>query len=90
MKIVFIAPDGLSVVLFCKKILKTLKETLNANVIVICDVGDYNQEIESLGVKCVNIGAYRFFSISEDLKYLCHFAYHSSTHHHKHRYHHMS
>ena len=70
MKIVFIAPDGLSVVLFCKKILKTLKETPNANVIVICDVGDYNQEIESLGVKCVNIGAYRFFSISEDLKYL--------------------
>jgi N,N'-diacetylbacillosaminyl-diphospho-undecaprenol alpha-1,3-N-acetylgalactosaminyltransferase len=70
MKIAFIAPDGLSVVLFCKTILKTLKTIPNAEVTVICDAGDYDQEIESLGVKCVNIAAYRFFSISEDLKYL--------------------
>lgn len=70
MKIAFIAPDGLSVVLFCKTILKTLKTNPNAEVTVICDAGEYVQEIESLGVKCVNIAAYRFFSISEDLKYL--------------------
>jgi len=70
MKIAFIAPDGLSVVLFCKTILKTLKSIPNAEVIVICDAGDYGQEIECLGVKCVNIAAYRFFSITEDLKYL--------------------
>jgi N,N'-diacetylbacillosaminyl-diphospho-undecaprenol alpha-1,3-N-acetylgalactosaminyltransferase len=70
MKIAFIAPDGLSVVLFCKTILKTLKTIPDAQVSVLCDSGDYHDEIEALGVKCVNIAAYRFFSITEDIKYL--------------------
>ncbi len=70
MKIAFIAPDGLSVVLFCKMILKTLKTIPDAQVSVLCDSGDYHDEIEALGVKCVNIAAYRFFSITEDIKYL--------------------
>jgi N,N'-diacetylbacillosaminyl-diphospho-undecaprenol alpha-1,3-N-acetylgalactosaminyltransferase len=70
MKIALICPDGLSVTLFCKGIIKSLNSIPNADVHVICDVGSYRQDIESLGAVPVSVGIYRFLHIIKDLKYL--------------------
>ena len=67
--IALVCPDGLSVVLFCKGIIRALKTIPGARVIVICDAGKYEQEISSLGVECVVLPMYRWFSPWEDIKY---------------------
>jgi N,N'-diacetylbacillosaminyl-diphospho-undecaprenol alpha-1,3-N-acetylgalactosaminyltransferase len=70
--IALVCPDGLSVVLFCKGIIRTLQKITGARVIVICDAGKYEQEISSLGVECVVVPMYRWFSPWEDIKYTYH------------------
>jgi N,N'-diacetylbacillosaminyl-diphospho-undecaprenol alpha-1,3-N-acetylgalactosaminyltransferase len=70
--IALVAPDGLSVVLFCKGIIRSLKNIPGARVIVICDAGKYEQEISLLGVECVTLPMYRWFSPWEDIKYTYH------------------
>jgi N,N'-diacetylbacillosaminyl-diphospho-undecaprenol alpha-1,3-N-acetylgalactosaminyltransferase len=68
-KIALICPDGLSVVLFCKGIIKSLNSISGAEVHIICDVGSYREDIESLGAVVVPLDIYRFLNLSKDLKY---------------------
>jgi len=67
--IALISPDGISVILFCRGIIRSLVTIPNSNIVVICDVGKYADEIESLGVRCVNVPMYRWFSPVKDIKY---------------------
>ncbi|PIP81578.1 MAG: hypothetical protein CO113_14165 [Elusimicrobia bacterium CG_4_9_14_3_um_filter_62_55] len=70
LNIAFVMPDGLSVMLFAKGIIKSLRTIPNAKVFVYCDPGEYAQSIAALGVDCVSIPMYRWFSFAADLKYL--------------------
>lgn len=68
--IALVCPDGLSIMLFCKGIIRALRNIPDAKVFVICEAGNHNEEIASLGVSCVSIPVYRWFSPWEDLKYI--------------------
>ncbi|MBF0395182.1 MAG: glycosyltransferase family 4 protein [Desulfobacterales bacterium] len=69
LNIAFVCPDGLSIVLFCKGIIRTLKSIPRVRVLVICDAGNYFRDITSLGVQCVSVPMYRWFNPLEDIKY---------------------
>lgn len=69
MNIAFVCPDGLSVILFCKGIIRALQSIPGARVFVMCDPGSYEEEITSLGATCILVPMYRWFSPWEDLKY---------------------
>lgn len=68
MKIAVICPDGRSIVLFCKGIVKAFKSIENAEVFILCATDEYMNEIKDLGVKHIPIDIYRFFSPIKDLK----------------------
>jgi len=68
-KIALVCPDGLSILLFCKGIIRTLQTVPGARVYVLCDAGRYAAEIRALDVSCVSIPVYRWISPWEDLKY---------------------
>lgn len=70
MKIAFVSPDGLSIVLFCKGIIRTLKSIKGAEVFILSADGVYKKEIEDLGVKSITVDMYRFFNPVKDFKYL--------------------
>ena len=67
--IALICPDGLSILLFCKGIIRALQTIPGANVYVICDAGRYYDTIASLDVSCVSIPYYRWFNPWADFKY---------------------
>ena len=73
MKIALICPDDLSIVLFCKGIIKKLKSK-NYEIFVLSDKyqnsNKYIDEIESLGCKHRLVTIYRFFNPLKDLKYI--------------------
>ena len=67
--IAFVMPDGYSIMLFAKGILRALKRIPGAKVFVICDAGEYAEKIAALGVSTISVPVYRWFSPWEDLKY---------------------
>ncbi|MBM2832906.1 MAG: hypothetical protein HW406_67 [Candidatus Brocadiaceae bacterium] len=69
MKIAIVCPDGLSIVLFCKGIIRVLKRIKDTEVFVLSKDGTYKSEIESLGVKSVTVDMYRFFNPLKDFQY---------------------
>lgn len=69
MNIAFVCPDGLSIILFCKGIIRALKSIPNARIFVICESGSYDEEIVSLGVSCISFPMYRWFGPWQDIKY---------------------
>jgi glycosyltransferase involved in cell wall biosynthesis len=69
MKIALVCPDGLTVMVFCKGIIRALQSISGARVIVVCDAGAYRHEIEALGVTCAVIAMYRWIDPIGDLKY---------------------
>ncbi len=69
MKIAVVCPIGLSVVRFCKGIITNFNSIPDSEVHVLCDMGDYQKEIEALGVVVVPLKIYRFASPKKDFKY---------------------
>ncbi len=70
MKVAFVCPDGHSILLFCKGILKALRDAVEAEVSVLCSPGRYQKDIEALGVACIPVECYRFLSPVKDAQYL--------------------
>ena len=70
MKVALICPDGLSVLLFCKEIIRCLRCIPEAEVIVFCNPGEYMRDLKDLGVEVVPAHTSRFISPVKDLLYL--------------------
>jgi N,N'-diacetylbacillosaminyl-diphospho-undecaprenol alpha-1,3-N-acetylgalactosaminyltransferase len=69
MKIAIVCPDGLSVLLFLKGVIRTLKERDGVEVVVVNDDGEYKEEIEALGTKSIRVEMCRFMSPLKDVIY---------------------
>ena len=69
MNIALVCPDGLSIILFCKGIIRALQSIPSARVFVMCEAGTHEQEIAALGVSCISVPMYRWLSPWEDFKY---------------------
>lgn len=69
MKIAFVSPDGISILLFCKGILKALKSTREETRVYVV-IGDDQciTEILGLGVEVKVVPMYRFFKPIRDLR----------------------
>lgn len=70
MTVALVVPDGLSVMLFCKGIVRVLRSLPGSRVIVACDAGVYRSQIEALGVTCINVPYERWMNPGADLKYV--------------------
>lgn len=70
MKIAFVCPDDHSVTLFCKGIIRSLLSIDAAEVVVLCSISNYKQEIEKLGVRCISVDVYRYFNPVKDATYM--------------------
>lgn len=71
MKAVIVIPDGLSLLLFCKGIIKTLKKSdPGMELAAVCSQGPHKAEIEALGVECIHLEMDRFVSPWKDFWYL--------------------
>lgn len=70
MKIAFVMPDGLSVLLFSQGILRTLKSIDGAHVAVLSSDGKYRAAIEDLGVRSIFVDNFRFFDPVSDFRYI--------------------
>jgi N,N'-diacetylbacillosaminyl-diphospho-undecaprenol alpha-1,3-N-acetylgalactosaminyltransferase len=70
MRVAFVIPDDISVVLFAQNILKNLRDLPGAKVTVICSLDQYRREVEEVGVTALHIDMYRFFNPLKDLRYL--------------------
>jgi N,N'-diacetylbacillosaminyl-diphospho-undecaprenol alpha-1,3-N-acetylgalactosaminyltransferase len=69
MTIALVCPDGLSILLFCKGIIAALQQIPGARVIVVCDTGEYGEEIEALDVTSISVPSSRFATPLADLRY---------------------
>jgi N,N'-diacetylbacillosaminyl-diphospho-undecaprenol alpha-1,3-N-acetylgalactosaminyltransferase len=69
MKIALVCPDGLSIVLFCKGIIRALQRIDRADVIVVSDDGEYRAEIEGMGARCATVPISRYATPLADLRY---------------------
>lgn len=67
--IVLVCPDGHSVLLFCKEIVRVLQSEKFSNVIVVTDPGKYGEEIKALGVTLVDVPYPRWMNPLADFKY---------------------
>lgn len=70
MTIALVAPDGLTVVLFCLAFIDALKAGGRSKVIVVADVGPHRAELEALGVECVDVPMSRFIDPLSDARYV--------------------
>lgn len=70
MTIAFICPIGLSAVLFCQELIRFLTKCPGSRVVVICDAGEYREQIEALGCKCISVPMNRWFNLKEDILYI--------------------
>lgn len=71
MKAVIVIPDGLSVLLFCKGIIKALKENNpGIKVAVVCCDGIYKKDIEGMEVKSISLDMCRFVNPWKDFIYI--------------------
>ena len=69
MNIALVCPDGLSIILFCKGIIRALQSIPGARVFVMCEAGKHDKEIAALGASCISIPMYRWLNPWEDIKY---------------------
>lgn len=69
MNIALVCPDGLSIILFCKGIIRALQSIPGARVFVMCEAGNHDKEIAALGVSCISVPMYRWLNPWEDIKY---------------------
>lgn len=69
MTIALVCPDGLSILLFCKGIIRSLQTVPGARVIVVSDAGPHAAEIEALGATSVSVPIARWINPWEDWKY---------------------
>jgi glycosyltransferase involved in cell wall biosynthesis len=67
--IALVCPDGLSIVLFCKGIIRALQEIPGARIVIVSDEGEYREEIEALGVKSVSVPISRYATPLADFRY---------------------
>jgi N,N'-diacetylbacillosaminyl-diphospho-undecaprenol alpha-1,3-N-acetylgalactosaminyltransferase len=70
MRLAFVAPDDLSILLFCKRLIKTLKQQNGHIIYTISPITYYQQEINALGVCHLPINMNRFISPMQDLKFM--------------------
>lgn len=70
MTIAVVCPDGLSILLFCKGIIRALQSIKGSRVIAVSDDGTYKPQIEALGVTSVSVPIHRFVGPRHDLRYL--------------------
>jgi len=70
--IALVCPDGLSVLLFCKGIIRALQRVDDARVVVVTDAGKYKEKIEALGVVLADTTYPRWMNPVADLKYCFH------------------
>lgn len=76
MKIAVVCPDDLSIVLFCKGIVKVLQNCNRSQIYVISDVwnednpGFYTEIIKSWGVEHIPLEMVRYVSPLKDVKYM--------------------
>lgn len=69
-KAAIVIPDGLSVLLFCKGIIKELKKSWpGIKIAVISSDGKYKKDIEAMQIQSIALDMYRFFSPWKDLIY---------------------
>ena len=75
-KIALVCPDDLSIVLFCKGIIDTLKHMGSSEVIVLCDIYGNGQDnrymnvIRSWGGNIVQLKMNRHINVVEDIQYV--------------------
>jgi N,N'-diacetylbacillosaminyl-diphospho-undecaprenol alpha-1,3-N-acetylgalactosaminyltransferase len=69
MRIALVCPDGISILLFCKGIIRALQTVPGAEVIVVSDAGEYGPAIEALGAKSVSVPIARWVNPVEDWRY---------------------
>jgi N,N'-diacetylbacillosaminyl-diphospho-undecaprenol alpha-1,3-N-acetylgalactosaminyltransferase len=67
--IALVCPDGLSVLLFCKGIVRSLQAVEGSRVVVITDAGAYSARIQSLGVEVIDVPYPRWSDPFGDVKY---------------------
>lgn len=67
--VALVCPDGLSVLLFCKGIIRALQRIEGARVVVITDAGKYKARIEALGVVLADTPYPRWMNPVADLEY---------------------
>jgi N,N'-diacetylbacillosaminyl-diphospho-undecaprenol alpha-1,3-N-acetylgalactosaminyltransferase len=70
MRIAFVGPDDLSILLFCKRLIKILKQQNGHTIYTISPITYYQQEIDALGVCHLPISMDRFISPMKDLKFM--------------------
>lgn len=70
MRIALVVPDDLTTVLFCKHIIKGLQTIPNAEVIVICTVDQFRNELEAFGVEVKHLNIPRTISPVGDSIYI--------------------
>jgi N,N'-diacetylbacillosaminyl-diphospho-undecaprenol alpha-1,3-N-acetylgalactosaminyltransferase len=70
MRIAFVGPDDLSILLFCKRLIKTLKQQNGHTIYTISPITYYQQEIDALEVCHLPISMARFINPMEDLKFM--------------------
>lgn len=68
-RIALVCPDGISILLFCKGIIRALQTIPGAEVIVVSDAGEYGPGIEALGAKSVSVPIARWVNPIEDWRY---------------------
>jgi N,N'-diacetylbacillosaminyl-diphospho-undecaprenol alpha-1,3-N-acetylgalactosaminyltransferase len=68
--IALVCPDGISILLFCRGIIRALQRIEGARVIVVSDAGAYEAEIEALGVTSRSVPIARWVNPIEDVKYV--------------------
>jgi glycosyltransferase involved in cell wall biosynthesis len=70
MRIAFVGPDDLSILLFCKRLIKSLKQQNDHTIYTIGPITYYQQEIDALGVNHLPLDMGRFISPLQDLKFM--------------------
>jgi N,N'-diacetylbacillosaminyl-diphospho-undecaprenol alpha-1,3-N-acetylgalactosaminyltransferase len=70
MRIAFVGPDDLSLLLFCKRLIKTLKGQGGHRIYTMAPITFYQQEIDALGVCHLPINMERFISPLQDLRFM--------------------
>lgn len=69
MRIAFVCPDDLSILLFCKRLIKTMKQQNGHVIYTISPITFYQEEINALEVSHLPIHMNRFLSPMQDLKF---------------------
>jgi len=69
MRIAFIAPDSLSIVIFCSTFSRVLEETGEHKIFTICDVDQFQEELELLPGQHFYVQMHRYSNLLRDAVY---------------------